>query len=308
MRYMFTMMNTARLAVGLEGMSLAERATQQAVAFAHERRQGTAVGAPKGEQSLIVEHPDVRRMLLTMKAQVEAMRGVMYHNAQAIDFARNHPDPDERQRWQETADLFTPLSKGWGTDLGSAVTSINIQVHGGMGYVEETGAAQHYRDARIAPIYEGTNGIQAMDLVGRKLLMRGGGVVTDHLDTMAATAEELAGIDGDLAGLAESLAAGVKAGREVTTWLLENSLDDPNEALAGAVPYLRLLGIVTGGWVHARAALAVTLARSAVGADEEFLDGRLATARFYGDHILPEAQGLVAPATAGAAQLFAASL
>jgi alkylation response protein AidB-like acyl-CoA dehydrogenase len=307
MRYMFTMMNTARLAVGLEGMSLAERATQQAVEFAHERRQGTAIGAPKGEQSPIVEHPDVRRMLLTMRAQVEAMRGVMYHNAQAIDFGRNHPDPDERQRWQETADLFTPISKGWGTDVGCEVTSLNIQVHGGMGFIEETGAAQHFRDARIAPIYEGTNGIQAMDLVGRKLPMRGGGVITDHLDAMAGTADELATVGGDLAGLAESLAAGVQAGREVTAWMLENGFEDPNDALAGSVPYLRLLGIVTGGWIHARAALAATAAL-AEGGDDDYLKGRLATARFYGDHILPEAQGLVRPATAGAEQLFDAAL
>jgi alkylation response protein AidB-like acyl-CoA dehydrogenase len=308
MRYMFTMMNTARLAVGLQGLSLAERATQQAVEFAHERRQGTAVGAPKGEQSLIVEHPDVRRMLLTMRAQVEAMRGVMYHNAQAIDFARHHPDADERRRWQETADLFTPLSKAWGTDLGCEITSINIQVHGGMGYVEETGAAQHFRDARIAPIYEGTNGIQAMDLVGRKLPMRGGGVITDHLDTMAGTAEALTTAGGDLAGLGEMLAAGVDAGREVTTWMLENGFEDPNDALAGSVPFLRLLGIITGGWIHARAALAATAAIAEGDGDTDFLKGRLATARFYGDHILPEAQSLVRPATAGSAQLFAANL
>jgi alkylation response protein AidB-like acyl-CoA dehydrogenase len=308
MRYMFTMMNTARLAVGLEGMSVAERATQQAVAFAHERRQGTALGAPKGEQSPIVDHPDVRRMLLMMRAQVEAMRGVMYHNAQAIDFARHHPDTDERRRWQETADLFTPLSKAWGTDLGCEVTSINIQVHGGMGFVEETGAAQHFRDVRIAPIYEGTNGIQAIDLVGRKLPMRGGGVVTDHLETMAATAETLARAGAELAGLAESLAAGVTAGREVTSWLLEHRVDDPNDVLAGAVPYLRLLGIVTGGWVHARAAIAATGALAAGRGDAEFLRGRLATARFYGDHLLPEATALVRPATAGSGPLFAATL
>ena len=308
MRYMFTMMNTARLAVGLQGMSLAERATQQAVEFAHERRQGTAIGAPKGEQSPIVEHPDVRRMLLTMRAQVEAMRGVMYYNAQAIDFARFHPDPDERQRWQETADLFTPLSKGWGTDVGCEVTSLNIQVHGGMGFIEETGAAQHFRDARIAPIYEGTNGIQALDLVGRKLPMRNGGVVTDHLDTMEATAHELAAIGGDLAGLAETLAAGVDAGRQATAWMLENGFEDPNDAFAGSVPYLHLLGIVTGGWMHARSALSATAALAEGADDAALYEGRLATARFYGDHILPEAQALVRPATAGSAQLFAASL
>jgi alkylation response protein AidB-like acyl-CoA dehydrogenase len=308
MRYLFTMMNTARLAVGLEGMSLAERATQQAFEFAHERRQGAAIGAPKGEQSLIVEHPDVRRMLLTMRAQVEAMRGVMYHNAQAIDFAQHHPDPEERERWQETADLFTPLSKGWGTDIGCEVTSLNIQVHGGMGYVEETGAAQHFRDARITPIYEGTNGIQAMDLIGRKLPMRGGGVINDHLDTITATAAEVRALGGDLVGLADSLDAGVEAAREVTSWMLEYGLADPNDALAGSVPYLRMLGVLTGGWVHGRSAVAATELLAAGSGDTDQLEGRLATARFYGDHILPEVQGLIRAATAGSAQLFAASL
>ena len=172
MRYMFTMMNTARLSVGVEGLAIAERAYQQAVAYAHERRQGRAPGA-SGE-SAIVEHADVRRMLLTMKAHIEAIRGIAYLNAEAIDLAKVHPDAAVRAAAHERAEILTPITKGWGTDLGVEMTSIAIQVHGGMGYIEETGVAQHYRDARIAPIYEGTNGIQAMDLVGRKLGLRGG--------------------------------------------------------------------------------------------------------------------------------------
>ena len=174
MRYMFTMMNNARLSVGLEGLSLAERAYQMALAYAKERRQGRAPGAPAGEQSLIIEHPDVRRMLLTQKACIEALRGIIYANAAAIDRAARHPDEAVRTACDELADILTPVSKGWGTDLGVELTSLALQVFGGMGYIEETGVAQHYRDARIAPIYEGTNGIQAMDLVGRKLPMRAG--------------------------------------------------------------------------------------------------------------------------------------
>src|SRR5215218_9659624 len=191
MRYMFTMMNNARLSVGLEGLALAERSHQQAVAFAKGRKQGRAIAGPPGEQAEIIEHADVRRMLLTQKAYIEAMRGLMYLNGTAIDLAAHHPDAEVRQEHQEIADLFTPLSKGWGYDRGLEATSLGIQVHGGMGYIEETGAAQHFRDARIPPIYEGTNGIQAMDLVGRKLPMRAGGVVSDHLDRMTGVADEL---------------------------------------------------------------------------------------------------------------------
>ena len=180
MRNMFTMMNNARLSVGLEGLAISERAYQQALAYAHERRQGRAPGAPAGEASAIVEHPDVRRMLMTQRAWIDAMRCLVYTNAAALDravAARAAGDADEAQRWQERADLLIPLAKGLCTDVGNELTSLAVQVHGGMGYVEETGVAQHYRDARIAAIYEGTNGIQAADLVGRKLGMRSGGVV-----------------------------------------------------------------------------------------------------------------------------------
>ena len=192
MRYMFTMMNNARLSVGLEGLALAERAFQMALAYAKERKQGRAPGAPAGEQSFIVDHPDVRRMLLTQKASIEALRGIIYANAAAIDRAAHHEDEAVRTATDELADILTPVSKGWGTDLGVELTSLALQVFGGMGYIEETGVAQHYRDARIAPIYEGTNGIQAMDLVGRKLPMRGGAAIADYLGYIEATVEELA--------------------------------------------------------------------------------------------------------------------
>ena len=172
MRYMFRMMNTARLSVGVEGLAVGERAYQQAVAYAAERRQGRAVGAR--EDSPIVEHPDVRRMLLTMRAQIEALRCLAYLNAECLDYAKAHPEESVRAARQELADLLTPVTKAWSTDLGVELASLAVQVHGGMGFIEETGVAQHYRDIRIAPIYEGTNGIQAIDLVGRKLGLRGG--------------------------------------------------------------------------------------------------------------------------------------
>jgi alkylation response protein AidB-like acyl-CoA dehydrogenase len=304
MRYMFTMMNNARLSVGLEGLALAERSHQQAVTFAKERKQGRAVGGPPGEQAEIIEHADVRRMLLTQKAYIEAMRGLMYLNGTAIDLAKHHPDEDVRQLHQEMADLFTPLSKGWGTDRGLDCTSLGIQVHGGMGYIEETGAAQHFRDARIPPIYEGTNGIQAMDLVGRKLPMRGGGVVADHLTRMTEVAEQLtASGDDDLVVVGERLAEGVAAVKEATDWLLEHGLEDPNDALAGSTPYLELLATVTGAWVLGRSALAARRE----GADEPaaFLDAKVVTARFYAENLLPPTFGLVSAVRSGAAPLYA---
>ncbi len=304
MRYMFTMMNHARLSVGLEGLALAERSHQQAVAFAKERLQGRAVGGDPGVQAPIIEHADVRRMLLTQKALIEAMRGLMYLNGRSIDLALHHPDAAVRQEHQEIADLFTPLSKAWGTDMGLEATSLGIQVHGGMGYIEETGAAQHFRDARIPPIYEGTNGIQAMDLVGRKLPMRGGAVVTEHLDRMDATARALTGsADGDLVAVGERLAEGVVACREATAWLIEHGLADPNDALAGSTPYLRLLATVTGGWVLAEEALAARRpdADEAAG----FGDAKVVTARFFAENLLPPSLGLVHAVTAGAALLYA---
>jgi 3-(methylthio)propanoyl-CoA dehydrogenase len=304
MRYMFTMMNNARLSVGLQGLALADRAYQMAVEHAHERRQGRAPGAPAGQQSPIVEHPDVRRMLLTMKAYIEAMRGLLYANGEALDLANHSTDDDARTTAQELADLLTPISKAWGTDLGVEVTSLAVQVFGGMGFIEETGVAQHYRDVRIAPIYEGTNGIQAMDLVGRKLPMRAGGVVADflaRLDSVVAEVRAAAGEDdtGTLASVADRLEEARATLSEATDWLLEHGMADPLDALAGATPYLRLFGLVTGGWVMARQALAAVRAGgSASGADQAFYEQKARTARFYCEQLLPQAAGLVASVTA----------
>jgi 3-(methylthio)propanoyl-CoA dehydrogenase len=305
MRYMFTMMNNARLSVGIEGLSLAERAYQQALTFAKERHQGRAPGAPKGTSSPIIDHPDVRRMLMTMKASIEAMRALLYLNAECMDLAQHHPDADVRQARNELADLLTPVSKAWSTDLGCEVTSLNIQIHGGMGYVEETGAAQHFRDARIAPIYEGTNGIQAMDLIGRKLPLRGGGVVKDHLAAMHALDAELDAAGEAFASIRANLADGVAALEEATDWIFENGLADIRDALAGATPYLRMFGTVTGGWLLARSALAAQRRLSEGSGDKAFNEAKVVTARFYAEQLLPAARGLLPGVRAGAETLFA---
>jgi alkylation response protein AidB-like acyl-CoA dehydrogenase len=309
MRYMFTMMNNARLSVGLEGLSLAERAFQMALAYAKERKQGRAPGAPAGEQSLIVDHPDVRRMLLTQRASIEALRGVIYLNAAALDRAARSADEADRAAGLELAELLTPVSKGWGTDLGVELTSLALQVFGGMGYIEETGVAQHFRDARIAPIYEGTNGIQAMDLVGRKLPMRAGGAVTDFLAEIDRTVGALEGAGDDLASIHDALASALASLRTATDWLLANGMANPLDALAGATPYLRLFSVVTGGWVMAQQALKATalLADGSPG-DKPFYEGKVLTARFYCEQLLPQAAGLVPAVTATNRDLAAAAL
>jgi 3-(methylthio)propanoyl-CoA dehydrogenase len=307
MRYMFTMMNNARLSVGLEGLALAERAYQAATAHAWQRRQGRAVGATGPQPSLIVEHPDVRRMLLTIKAYTEAMRCLLYVNAESVDLSRHHSDADVRQSRHELVELLTPVSKGWCTDLGVELTSLGIQVYGGMGYVEETGVAQFFRDNRIAPIYEGTNGIQAADLVMRKLPMRGGGVVKDHLAAVAAVSDDLAAGGDDLAGIGARLAEATAALQEASDWLLDRISGAPNDALAGTTPYLRMFGLVTGGWLLGRSALAASRLLDG-GAPNQWLSDKVATASFYAAQLLPQACGLLPAVTAGASGLFAVSL
>ena len=309
MRYMFTMMNTARLSVGVQGLSTAERAYQDALRYAQERRQGRAAGAPAGESSPIIEHPDVRRMLLTMRAYIEAMRALLYTNAVSIDLARHHHDQAEREARRELAELLTPISKAWCTDLGVELTSMGLQVYGGMGYVEKTGVAQYLRDSRIAPIYEGTNGIQAIDLVTRKVPMRDGGVVADLLAQMEALDGELAAAGPELAGPRSALANGVSALREATHWIMSHGLAEPTDALAGAAPYLRLFGLVIGGWLLTRSALAASRQlRNASGSEAVFLQDKIGTARFYTEQLLPQVAGLLPAVTAGAGPLFQVDL
>jgi alkylation response protein AidB-like acyl-CoA dehydrogenase len=298
MRYMFTMMNTARLQVGLQGLAVAERAFQDAMAFAMERRQGRAVGAPRNERSLIIEHPDVRRMLMLMKAQTEAMRCVLYKNAEAFDVAQHHADPAARERAAERAAILTPVSKAWASDLGCEVTSLGIQVLGGLGYVEESGMPQYFRDARIAPIYEGTNGIQAADLVMRKLPLRGGEAVGEMLSEMRDVAERL-GDDERLAGIGERLSDAVDTLAEASHRLLV--AESANDALAGATPYLDMFGITAGGWLLGASALAA----AGGAAEDPFLAAKVETARFYADHVLSRTRGLLGTVTAGADSMFA---
>jgi len=309
MRNMFTMMNNARLSVGLQGLALAERAYQQALSYANERIQGTAVGAERGTWSPIIDHADVRRMLMTQRSWIDALRCLVYTNAASIDRADVEAGTPAGERARERAELYIPLSKGLGTDVGCEMTSLAVQIHGGMGFVEETGVAQHFRDVRIAPIYEGTNGIQAADLVGRKLPMRGGGVVFDELNEISTLASELGGHE-QLARFGQSLETTVGAARRATEWLLANGAEDPNNALAGSSPYLRLLGTVVCGGLMARLALAAVKAGSEAteGSDDaDFYQAKVVSARFFGEQILPTVIGLEATVTAGAADLFALS-
>ncbi|MFL6204383.1 MAG: acyl-CoA dehydrogenase, partial [Acidimicrobiales bacterium] len=234
---------------------------------------------------------------------------ILYINAAAMDRSAHHPDDDARAAADELADLLTPVSKGWGTDLGVELTSLALQVFGGMGYIEETGIAQLYRDARIAPIYEGTNGIQAMDLVGRKLPLRAGGAVGDHLAQIQVTVDALASGGEELAPIRGALADGLDALRSATDWLLANGLTEPLDALAGATPYLRLFSLVTGGWVMARQAQAATaLLSEAPPGDKDLLEGKVLTARFFCEQLLPAARGLLPAVTATNRDLAAAPL
>ncbi len=300
---MFTMMNNARLTVGLEGVSIAERAYQRARAYARERVQGRAAGGR--EPATIIHHPDVRRMLMMMKALTEAARAIAYYTSAQLDIGKHHPDAATRRAAHGRVDLLTPVVKGWCTEVGIEVANLGIQVHGGMGFIEETGAAQHLRDARIAAIYEGTNGIQALDLVGRKLLRDGGAQARAMMDELRAVERQLATIgstDGTV--LRRALADGLAHLDSATTWLLHNRGNE-TEVAAAATPYLRLWGLVCGGWMMARAALAAQDDLSAGRGDPEFLSAKIATARFYAEAIMPQAGGVAAAAMAGAEAVMA---
>jgi acyl-CoA dehydrogenase len=302
LEYMFIMMNLARFAVGLEGVAISDRAYQGALAYARDRVQGTETGVRGGPRVPILRHPDVTRMLLSMKAQTEAMRALAYETAAQLDIAARHPEPEPRARAQAMADLLIPVVKGWSSETAVEIASTGVQVHGGMGFVEETGAAQHLRDARITPIYEGTTGIQANDLVGRKIARDGGAAARMAIATMRETEAALgdAGQD-DLAALGWSLGSGIDALERAVGWVVETHRADPRATAAGAVPLLRLFGAVAGGWQTGRAALAAAR-RLASGDNEDadFLAGKIATGRFYADHILPTCAGLAHAAMAGA--------
>ena len=298
---MFTMMNNARLSVGLEGVAQAERAYQKAAQYARERVQGQVPGKP--DPVAIVHHPDVRRMLMTSKALVEATRALAYFTAGRIDIAKRHPDPAERAQAQGLVDLLIPVVKAWSTDSGFQVATNAVQVFGGMGYIEETGVSQQLRDVRIAAIYEGTNGIQAMDLVGRKLLRDGGKILAAFVAQMRALEAEMAGEE--WSGLRKRLGSAISATEGAAQFLLANSAADPWLAGAVAAPFLELLGITAGGWLMAKAAIKAEAMLKAGAEGNDYLQAKAITARFYGDAILTRAGGLLAQIEAGSAATMA---
>lgn len=306
MRNMFTMMNTARIGVGMEGLSISEAAYQRALSYAHEREQGRPIGAPPTENVPIVSHPDVRRMLLTMKAYTETMRSLLYYTAQEGDFALHGEDDDRKELAEDRLALLTPVVKAWSTDVGVEVASIGIQVHGGMGYIEETGAAQYLRDVRIAPIYEGTNGIQAMDLVMRKVPLKNGEVVRSFITGMTDVLDQMNDHE-DLGAFRDELTTAIQGLSNTSGWIGERLIaGEYDDALAGATPYLRQFGTVVGGWLMAKAAVAAK--SSPAEFDEAFLADKVTTARFYGEHLLPQANGLISTVKAGNNLLVSADL
>ena len=294
LEYMFIMMNMARFSVGLEGVGIAERAYQRALAYAKDRVQGRAPGLEKlAANATILQHPDVRRMLLTMKAQTEAMRVLAYVTGAAIDNARRHPDADARKRHQAFVDLMIPIVKGWSTETAQEVTYLGVQVHGGMGFIEETGAAQHYRDARITTIYEGTTAIQANDLIGRKTARDSGAVARSVVADIGKTASALANDSNeDLRTIGSDLAAAAGALSEAIDWVVPAFGKETRAAHAASVPYLRLWGLVAGGWQLARGAQIAARRLTEGAGDAAFYHGKIATARFYAECLLPQAPAL----------------
>jgi alkylation response protein AidB-like acyl-CoA dehydrogenase len=305
LEYMFIMMNAARFAVGLEGVAISDRAYQQALAYAKERVQGRDL-AGGGKAVPIIRQPDVRRMLMNMKAQSEAMRALAYVVAAAMDIARCDPDAALRAKHQAFADMMIPVVKGWSTETCIELASTGIQVHGGMGYVEETGAAQHLRDARITTIYEGTTAIQSNDLVGRKMAREGGATAKEVVKAMRVVEGQLAKARGeDMAAIRAGLAAGIKAVEDCVDWIVLTYASDIKAVHAGSVPMLKLMGIVCGGWQMARSALVAQNKLSAKDGDASFYQAKIATARFYADHVLTQAPGLRNTVVRGAAGVMA---
>jgi butyryl-CoA dehydrogenase len=301
LEYMFIMMNAARFAVGMQGVALAERAYQKAAAFAKERVQSRDVAGSSGPVT-IIHHPDVRRMLMAMRAQTEAARALSYVTAAAFDAAHHHPEADTRRENQACYEFLVPIHKGWSTEMSIDVASLGVQVHGGMGFIEETGAAQYYRDARILTIYEGTTAIQANDLVGRKTARDGGATAYALCKQIQATHESLAKSDSpDLRAIGTALAQGQGALEAVVAFVVAQYKSDIRAVFAGSVPYLKLAGIVLGGWQMGRAALVAHAHLKAGQGDTPFLQAKIATARFYADHYVRQASGIKESIVDGAA-------
>jgi len=307
LEYMFIMMNAARFAVGLEGVAIAERAYQRALAWSRERMQGKPVGVQGGKTAPIIQHPDVKRMLLTMKSTTEAMRALAYWTSALLDRSRRHPDEGERRRCQAMVDLLIPVVKGWSTEMGIEVASLGIQVHGGMGFIEETGAAQHLRDARITTIYEGTTGIQANDLVGRKMGREGGRTALALLVEIEKLPGQL-GRSGDaqLTAIGEELAMACARLRQTVEWVSETYGANPAAVAAGSVYVLKLMGITLGGWMLARSAQVASAQLAKGEGHADFLKAKVLTARFFAEHVMAHASALAAAATRGADSVLAA--
>ena len=306
LEYMFIMMNAARLSVGLEGVAIAERAYQRALSWSRERMQGKPAGVQGAKTSPIIQHPDVKRMLLTMKGTTEAMRALAYWTSALLDISRKHPDENERRRAQAMVDLLIPVVKGWSTEMGIEVASLGIQVHGGMGFIEETGAAQYLRDARITTIYEGTTGIQANDLVGRKMGREEGRTAL----ALIAEIEKLlpvlsASADANLKSIGDSLNAAVARLRETVQWVSKTFSSNPAAVAAGSVYVLKLMGITLGGWMLARSAEIASRQLGKGQGDADFLKSKILTARFFADHVMTQASSLAAAITRGSESVLA---
>ena len=301
LEYMFIMMNLARFSVGLEGVGISERAYQHAVAYARERVQGRPVGVEGSARgAAIIDHPDIRRILMTMRATVEAMRAVAYVTAAAVDNAQRHPDAAARAQHQAFVDFMIPIVKGCSTESALRMTSLGLQVHGGMGFIEETGAAQYYRDARITTIYEGTTAIQANDFLGRKTARDGGAEARRIAAEIDRTAAELtAHADPKLKAIGARLTRAVRSLHAALEWMVPAYGADARAAHASAVPYLELWGLVVGGWQMGRAALVAAKRLAEGSGDAAFLTAKIQTARFYADALLPQATGLADVVTAG---------
>ncbi len=308
LEYMFIMMNAARYAVGVQGIAIAERAYQKAAAYAKERVQSRPVDGSMGSAAPIVHHPDVRRMLLTMRALTEGCRAMASVAAAAYDAAHHHPDAAARKDNAAFYEFLVPLVKGYSTEMSLEVTSLGVQVHGGMGFIEETGAAQYYRDAKILTIYEGTTAIQANDLVGRKTARDGGANAKAIAAQVRQTEAELARSgSANAQAVARRLAAAREAFEQAVDFIVANTRSSPNAAFAGSVPYLMLAGNLVAGWQMARALL-VAEALSARGQDKAFMDAKIATARFYADHVLSRAPGVASSIVEGAEGVIAMPL
>ncbi|MDB5932044.1 MAG: acyl-CoA dehydrogenase domain protein [Polaromonas sp.] len=292
LEYMFIMMNSARYAVGMQGIAIAERAYQKAVAFAKDRVQSRPVDGSIKASAPIIHHPDVKRMLMTMRGYTEGCRAMASVAAAAYDAAHHHPDADVRRQNHAFYEFMVPLVKGYSTEMSQEVTSLGVQVHGGMGFIEETGAAQYYRDSKILTIYEGTTAIQANDLVGRKTVRDGGQVAKGIAAQIEATEKELTqNGSADALAVARRLTAARQAFVEVVEFVASNTKTNPNAVFAGSVPYLMLAGNVVAGWQLARSLL-VAQAQLEEGVDTAFMQAKIVTARFYADHLLTKAPGM----------------